>query len=171
MHEAVKPGDIYVYKIPFVDGSQTKPRPVLVTSFPNTKGDVQGVPGSSRGDQWSESFQIVLTGEDLISGDLPQPTIFPASKQMVFSPKFFRGKVGSLKSAALDAALRKIVALQTEQFCNATHKYSPFSPGVSVVPPSGKVIGASEIQTMVDASLDGWLTAGRFNDAFEGKLA
>lgn len=171
MHEAVKPGDIYVYKIPFVDGSHTKPRPVLVTSFPNTKGDVQGIPGSSKRDQWSESLQIVLTGEDLISGDLLQPTVFPASKQMVFSPKFFRGKVGSLKSTALDAALRKIVALQTEQFCNATRIYSPFSPGVSVVPPSGKVIGASEIQTMVDASLDGWLTAGRFNDAFEEKLA
>jgi hypothetical protein len=36
--------------------------------------------------------------------------------------------------------------------------------GASVVPPSGKVIGAQEMKNMVDASLDGWLTTGRFND-------
>jgi len=47
---------------------------------------------------------------------------------------------------------------------------SPFVAGSSVVPPSGKVIGARELQLMVEASLDGWLTTGRFNDAFEKKL-
>lgn len=36
---------------------------------------------------------------------------------------------------------------------------------------SGKVIGAPELQHMVDASLDGWLTTGRFNTAFENRLA
>src|SRR3546814_13273762 len=44
-------------------------------------------------------------------------------------------------------------------------------PGDSVMPPSGKVIGARELQLMVDASLDGWLTAGRFNAEFEKRLA
>jgi len=40
-----------------------------------------------------------------------------------------------------------------------------------VVPPSGKVIGAPELLNLVDASLDGWLTTGRFNDQFEARLA
>ena len=40
-----------------------------------------------------------------------------------------------------------------------------------MVPPAGKVLGALEIQNMVEAALDGWLTTGRFNDAFEKKLA
>jgi CDP-6-deoxy-D-xylo-4-hexulose-3-dehydrase len=44
-------------------------------------------------------------------------------------------------------------------------------PGQTVVPPSGKLIGAEELQMMVEASLDGWLTTGRFNDEFESKLA
>jgi len=47
----------------------------------------------------------------------------------------------------------------------------PFVPGESVVPPSGKVIGERELQLMVEASLDGWLTTGRFNEEFEKKLA
>lgn len=46
-----------------------------------------------------------------------------------------------------------------------------FAPGVTVVPPSGKVIGAKEMELMVEASLDGWLTTGRFNDQFEKRLA
>jgi CDP-6-deoxy-D-xylo-4-hexulose-3-dehydrase len=46
-----------------------------------------------------------------------------------------------------------------------------FIPGETVIPPSGKKLGEKELQNMVDASLDGWLTTGRFNDAFERKLA
>jgi CDP-6-deoxy-D-xylo-4-hexulose-3-dehydrase len=46
-----------------------------------------------------------------------------------------------------------------------------FLPGVTSIPPSGKLIGSQELRNMVDASLDGWLTTGRFNDAFEQELA
>ena len=46
-----------------------------------------------------------------------------------------------------------------------------FTPGHSPVPPSGKQLGAQEFVNLVDAALDGWLTTGRFNDAFEKRLA
>jgi CDP-6-deoxy-D-xylo-4-hexulose-3-dehydrase len=46
-----------------------------------------------------------------------------------------------------------------------------FVPGQTVVPPAGKVIGAKEMELMVEAALDGWLTTGRFNDSFEQRLA
>ena len=39
------------------------------------------------------------------------------------------------------------------------------------VPVSGKVIGKEEILNAVDACLDGWFTEGRFNKAFEKKMA
>lgn len=48
---------------------------------------------------------------------------------------------------------------------------TPFIPGATVVPPAGKVIGTKEMQLMVEASLDGWLTTGHFNDDFEARLA
>jgi CDP-6-deoxy-D-xylo-4-hexulose-3-dehydrase len=50
-------------------------------------------------------------------------------------------------------------------------KNTEFLPGVSDVPVSGKVIGNLELKNMVEASLDGWLTTGRFNDQFQKKLA
>lgn len=47
----------------------------------------------------------------------------------------------------------------------------PFEPGISTVPPSGKVISGNERRYMVEAALEAWLTTGRFNDEFEKKLA
>jgi len=46
-----------------------------------------------------------------------------------------------------------------------------FVAGASSVPVSGKLIGRDEISCMVEAALDGWLTAGRFNSEFESLLA
>ena len=46
-----------------------------------------------------------------------------------------------------------------------------FIPGTTPIPASGKVIGAKELQHLVDAALDGWFTTGRFNDAFEQRLS
>lgn len=46
-----------------------------------------------------------------------------------------------------------------------------FQPGLDSVPPSGKQLGPEEFAYLVDASLDGWLTSGRFNQRFEENLA
>ncbi len=46
-----------------------------------------------------------------------------------------------------------------------------FVPGESPVPVSGKVVGEPESLAMMEAALDGWLTCGRFNEAFEQRLA
>ncbi len=72
------------------------------------------------------------------------------------------------EALALREQIRQLVA----QYAAITHEaVAPFQPGQTVLPPSGKVIGGPEIQGMVDAALDGWLTTGRFNTAFEQRLA
>lgn len=67
--------------------------------------------------------------------------------------------------------LRQEISKLVEQYAQAALAPKPFVAGESVIPPSGKVIGARELQLMVEASLDGWLTTGRFNAEFEKKLA
>lgn len=57
------------------------------------------------------------------------------------------------------------------EYADLNYKKKDFVPQETVIPPSGKVLDRHEILNMVDASLDGWLTAGRFNEAFEKKLA
>ncbi len=46
-----------------------------------------------------------------------------------------------------------------------------FKPGESTVPVSGRVFDARDMQALVDSALDFWLTTGRFNAAFEERLA
>lgn len=47
----------------------------------------------------------------------------------------------------------------------------PFEPGVSPVPVAGRVFDADELQHLVEASLDFWLTTGRFAAQFEREFA
>lgn len=67
--------------------------------------------------------------------------------------------------------LRKQIATLVDQYAAIEFSPKAFEPGQTVVPPSGKLIGSEELKNMVDASLDGWLTTGRFNEQFEKKLA
>jgi CDP-6-deoxy-D-xylo-4-hexulose-3-dehydrase len=47
----------------------------------------------------------------------------------------------------------------------------PFVPGETSIPVSGKVLDADDYVALVESSLDGWLTAGRFHEEFERGLA
>ena len=72
----------------------------------------------------------------------------------------------------MEDSTRKDILDLVAEFAEA--KYSSgqvFIPGETPIPPSGKVIGSQEMVSMVDACLDGWLTTGRYNDAFESSLA
>jgi CDP-6-deoxy-D-xylo-4-hexulose-3-dehydrase len=66
--------------------------------------------------------------------------------------------------------IRQKIATLVEEFAQLKYTPQTFKPGETVIPPSGKVLDAAELKSMVEASLDGWLTTGRFNDAFEKKL-
>jgi CDP-6-deoxy-D-xylo-4-hexulose-3-dehydrase len=68
-------------------------------------------------------------------------------------------------------SIRGEIAQLVELYANMVLAPKPFVAGESPVPVSGKVIGAQELKNMVDASLDGWLTTGRFNALFEQRLA
>lgn len=68
-------------------------------------------------------------------------------------------------------ALRQQISKLVEEYAVIALAPQIFLPGATAVPPSGKVVGAEELRNMVEASLDGWLTTGRFNAEFEKKLA
>lgn len=51
------------------------------------------------------------------------------------------------------------------------HTPAKFVPGKSVVPVSGKVYDAADMMSLVDASLDFWLTTGRFAEKFQREFA
>ena len=70
-----------------------------------------------------------------------------------------------------EAQLRALILDLTGKYARTFHAPKPFVPGQSPVPVSGKVYGEADMKSLVDSALDFWLTTGRFNEAFEAKLA
>ena len=74
---------------------------------------------------------------------------------MFKTPRQLRDEIGALVGQYYDVALAP----------------QSFAPGESQVPVSGKVFDSSELEHLVEASLDGWLTTGRFAAEFERDFA
>jgi CDP-6-deoxy-D-xylo-4-hexulose-3-dehydrase len=58
-----------------------------------------------------------------------------------------------------------------EEYQRIREDRAPFVPGQSTVRYAGRVFGPPELRNAADAVLDFWLTAGRFSEEFEGRLA
>lgn len=67
--------------------------------------------------------------------------------------------------------LRQEILDATAEFATRSLEEKKFIPGESNVPVSGKVLSPQDFTSLVDSSLDGWLTAGRFTKIFERQLA
>ena len=72
------------------------------------------------------------------------------------------------RSDELRAAIRALTAEYYEATWGAP---APFVPGESRVPYGGRVFGPEELDLLVDASLDFWLTYGRYSERFEQEFA
>ena len=69
-----------------------------------------------------------------------------------------------------DKLLRKCVRSAVADYFTACHeprRDTPFIPGETPVPVSGKVYDGEDMATVMEAVLDFWLTTGRFAQAFE----
>lgn len=69
------------------------------------------------------------------------------------------------------ARLRSSILAAVREYAEADLAPREFLPGTTPVPVSGKVLDANDIAALVDSSLDGWLTAGRFTEQFQRALA
>ncbi|MEK6280502.1 MAG: lipopolysaccharide biosynthesis protein RfbH [Acidobacteriota bacterium] len=67
--------------------------------------------------------------------------------------------------------LRARILEMVSEYYSAAFPAREFIPGETPVPISGKVFDAAEIQFLVDAGLDFWLTSGRYAAQFETEFA
>ena len=66
---------------------------------------------------------------------------------------------------------KKEIIAASKVYFNERFGQNEFVPGETYIPPSGKVLDAEDCANLIDASLDMWLTAGRFAAQFEPTLA
>jgi CDP-4-dehydro-6-deoxyglucose reductase, E1 len=67
--------------------------------------------------------------------------------------------------------LREEILLLTREYFKARWPEEPFHPGQTAVPVAGRVFDDQELVHLVEASLDFWLTTGRFAERFEREFA
>jgi CDP-6-deoxy-D-xylo-4-hexulose-3-dehydrase len=75
-----------------------------------------------------------------------------------------------MEMSRADEIREQILSLSAE-FAAERWKPAPFVPGTTPVPVSGKVFDGDEVRLLVDASLDFWLTTGRFAAQFSREFA
>ena len=68
--------------------------------------------------------------------------------------------------------MKKIEIIEaSKRYFTETFSEKEFVPGETYIPPSGKVLDSDDCAHLIEASLDMWLTAGRFAREFEPSLA
>lgn len=67
--------------------------------------------------------------------------------------------------------LRHQILDLTQNYAKLFLRKKPFIPGITPIPVSGRVLTSHDFQALVNSSLDGWLTAGRFTREFEQHIA
>ena len=165
----VTPGTIYSAYFPFSDLSNKKKRPVLALSDRDENDDVRIVFITRTPVCDEQGFALDLT--DFADGPLKHPSHMRIDKVFNLHISRIEKPVARLSDKGYERVLRRLVTLDIPNFAALKYRHTPFQAGASVIPPSGKVIGAAELENMVEASLDGWLTTGRFNEAFEKRFA
>jgi len=163
-------GCIYKVPFPFTDLSKTKYRPALALDNPDANGDVRfmfitATPVESS----KQGFQ--LKKDDFDEEPLPFDSYIRLEKSLLLHQSIVQKKLAKLTEKAMAKLLRQYIKAEIPKFVRLNKKNSLFIPGQSSVPVSGKVLGEADLEYLVDASLDGWLTTGRFNEEFEQKLA
>jgi CDP-6-deoxy-D-xylo-4-hexulose-3-dehydrase len=139
---------------------------LVVLSAPDPEGFVRFAPLVTQG-TLGHGFGYALDTTDFMDGGTPGwVRLDRVGWQRIGNAHH----VGTLKHVALARLHRVLCAREARSYADIAHRPAPFVPGNTPVPPSGKVIGARELELLVESSLDGWLTTGRFNDAFERKL-
>jgi len=88
--------------------------------------------------------------------------------------KFVRAQIGRIPVEYLETLLRQCFSQYTKAFFHGVHAPKievPFVPGKSPINYAGRVYDEKEMQSAVEASLDFWLTEGRFAEEFQYELA
>jgi CDP-6-deoxy-D-xylo-4-hexulose-3-dehydrase len=149
----------------FANGGKSQ-QPLICLSAPDAHGYIRSAPVVPT-DKCGETMGMMLESSDFIAESAAGwVRLDRVGWQYIDSPK----AVGTLKPAALARLHRALCTQEARSYADVAMAAQAFVPSRTPVPPAGKVIGARELELLVEASLDGWLTAGRFNDAFERKL-
>jgi len=162
-------GALALVKFQFTDQPDWKVRPGLITG--EYLNDYQVTFITKQVEKYRhENASFIIGEDDLTSVKLKQKSIVRVHKSF-WVEKTQCKIVGMLKTEAIDKILRLNQKHLVQNYYDFRHKQRPFVPGKTPVNYAGRVFDEKEVQGAVEASLDFWLTEGRFARQFQEELA
>jgi len=108
---------------------------------------------------------LILKNNDLEEGSLKNEGIIKLEKLHCI-PSDICEKLATVKKEFLNKILRTFTKYASSIYYNNFCKENTLDK----IPPSGKILDKYDLFNLIDASLDMWLTAGRFTEEFENKF-
>ena len=161
-------GRIFKIPFPFTDLSGSKARPAMALSEPDKYGDIAFAFITTRHTRKSE-FAL-----DIPQGLLPFESRLHLDKVFLLNKEIILKEIVLAESDFLEQVLKNLTLIDTQRYFENIHKplqNRPFVPGKSRINYAGRVYDEKEMINLVDASLDFWLTAGRYDREFCEKLS
>lgn len=162
-------GKIFKVPFPFTDLNEKKKRPVLALSEPNEYGDIRFAFITTKGHP--NKNQVELKDNDFLSGPLPLKSFIQLDKTVLLNKDIIIDQWAELKKSTCLKIQRLLVLNETRTWYSDKFAKKEFIQGKSRVNYAGRVFDEKEISQAVEASLDFWLTEGRFSEEFAGKIA
>lgn len=168
-----KIGEIILIDFPYSNLKGSKYRPAIIIGETDIQNDiiVAFVTSETENYVWSE-YAVKFNQTHLQTGTIKQESIIRCDKIITISPQriSFR-KVATLKKTIIAEVLRKLTRISINGMMDIIHEKQEFIPGQSRVNYAGRVFDEKEMINAVDASLDFWLTEGRFSEEFAEKIS
>jgi CDP-6-deoxy-D-xylo-4-hexulose-3-dehydrase len=166
-------GEIVLLDFPFTNAKGSKLRPALIVGISDVYDDllVAFVTSEVENYVWSE-YAVAINQSNLQEGTIKHDSIIRCEKLITINPdRIARKKVALLTKNKISEVLRKVATIGTNGLYSEIHKAARFVPGKTKVNYAGRVFDEKEMINAVNASLDFWLTEGRFSEEFAEKIA
>ncbi len=162
-------GKIFKIPFPFSDLTQNKVRPVLAISEPNEYGDIRFAFITTKAH--NNINQVALKKADFINEPLPLKSFIQLDKAVLLNKEIIIEQWAELKTTSWLKLQRKLVLIESQSWYSSRFTPTEFIPGKTRVNYAGRVFDQHEISNAVEASLDFWLTEGRFSEEFSEQIA
>jgi CDP-6-deoxy-D-xylo-4-hexulose-3-dehydrase len=165
MHE-IEIGELY--------GSGDHLQGRFVVTVAKLNGNTVQVLTANTDTQLPHMHQVTVKAEDIAPIGETTTLFFSPLNIAVLDKNQLGSPMGKLSEKKTSELLKSLAFVHAENYYAAIHKPTqniPFVPGKSRVTYAGRVFNQDEIVSLVDSSLDFWLTTGRFAEQFEKEFA
>lgn len=163
-------GHIFKIPFPFTDLSGQKARPALAITEPDEYGDIEFLFITTK---QARDFgrTLELTADVFVGQALPFPSLIHVDKKYLLAQDIILKELAEVTDSFLEKVLRAQTLQSAKRHFEVKHeKTVSFKPG-DRIPYAGRVFNSQEVETLVDSSLDFWLTTGRYAEKFEKEFA